>query len=167
MNLHRECSQCGVFSEMSKGGGYLRNVCKPCWNKQQKAWRMKNKQRWSELQRAYAAKKRANSDDFCNSERARSRKYWFDLRQKALDTYGRQCACCGESIDEFLTIDHMDNDGAAHRRTLKTRGAGIWKWLRDNSYPSNFQTLCMNCNLGKHKNGGVCPHQKLASKIAV
>ena len=62
-------------------------------------------------------------------------------------------------MDEFLSIDHMKNDGAAHRRTLKTKGAGIWKWLRDHSYPPGFQTLCMNCNFGKHKNGGVCPHQ--------
>jgi hypothetical protein len=26
-------------------------------------------------------------------------------------------------------------------------------------FPDGFQTLCFNCNVGKYKNGGVCPHQ--------
>lgn len=136
-----------------------RGVCKPCWNVYQQEWRDKNRARWNELQSKYHRTKKLERPDWVLSERLRARRYWFDLRQKALDHYGRACACCGESIDEFLSIDHMDNDGAAHRRALKTNGAGIWKWLRDSNYPANFQTLCMNCNFGKHKNKGICPHK--------
>lgn len=159
----KACTTCGEVREMTKSGkdGY-RGVCKPCWNEEQKQWRLKNKGQWAALAKRYYEKKKAASPAFMEENRVRSREYWRGLRKLALQAYGRSCACCGETMDEFLTIDHMDNDGAAHRRTLKTQGAGIWRWLRDNNYPPRFQTLCMNCNFGKHKNGGVCPHQTLA-----
>jgi ABC-type uncharacterized transport system substrate-binding protein len=38
---------------------------------------------------------------------------------------------------------------------------GFYKWLARNGYPSGFQILCMNCNHGKSRNGGVCPHQRV------
>ncbi len=37
-------------------------------------------------------------------------------REKVFNHYGKKCACCGESIYEFLTIDHINNDGAKHKR---------------------------------------------------
>lgn len=158
MEQHQQCKQCGVVSEMAKGGACRRKVCKPCWNINQKAWRLANKESWAALQSKYSSKKRETNPQWVLKERQRAREYWRNLRVQALSVYGAACACCGEAQDEFLSIDHVNNDGAAHRRSLKTRGAGIWKWLRDQGYPRNFQTLCMNCNFGKHKNGGVCPH---------
>lgn len=158
MNLHRECSHCGQFREMSKGGNYIRNVCKPCWNIQQKAWRSKNKQQWSDLQKRYRENNK-KKPEWVASERKRGRDYWRSLRSEALDVYGRSCACCGEQTDAFLTIDHINNDGAAHRKQMKTKGSAIWKWIRDNRYPKTMQTLCMNCNFGKHINKGICPHK--------
>src|SRR5688500_944826 len=104
MNSYRDCSHCGQFREMSKGGAYLRNVCKPCWNIQQKAWRSKNAERWAELKKRHHEKKRASDPAWCERIRAKGRKYWADLRRAALDRYGHACACCGETIDEFLSI---------------------------------------------------------------
>lgn len=71
------------------------------------------------------------------------------------------CNCCGEKEIKFLTIDHLENDGATHRKEIKCHtGAGsFYYWLKRNGYPKGFQTLCMNCNLAKSLYK-ICPHQQ-------
>jgi len=69
------------------------------------------------------------------------------------------CACCGESIFEFLTIDHMNNDGAEHRRQMEHGGRTIYRWLIQHDFPKGFQVLCYNCNCAKGHHG-ICPHKK-------
>lgn len=103
---------------------------------------------------------------FVEKNRARGRKYWDDLRHETIMAYGGyKCACCGETEPLFLEIDHVDNNGAEHRRSLgyegngKGAGGATWKWLKKNGFPPGFQILCSNCNKGKARNGGVCPHQ--------
>lgn len=81
------------------------------------------------------------------------------LKEIILSHYGvngiAQCQCCGESHIEFLTIDHINGDGAEHRRKIGTNH--MYKWLKRNHFPEGFRTLCWNCNcsLGKF---GYCPH---------
>lgn len=86
------------------------------------------------------------------------------LRQEVLDHYGHACACCGVTGDMFLSIDHIDNDGAEHRRQLAGKQAGgtmyVYRAIRNLGFPDGFQTLCHNCNFAKHLNGGTCPHQE-------
>lgn len=73
--------------------------------------------------------------------------------------YGSECACCGEKEALFLTIDHVDNDGHLHRREPgRSSHNNIYGWLVRSGFPEGFQTLCSNCNHGKHRNNGVCPH---------
>jgi hypothetical protein len=89
------------------------------------------------------------------------------VRSDAFNAYGGKCACCGETEHEFLVIDHVKNDGAAHRKELRPdrpRGASgqdFYRWLRDQGYPQDgrFQVLCANCNLAKMRARG-CPHQR-------
>ena len=92
-----------------------------------------------------------------------AKKYRKKLRDEVFSHYGHKCKCCGESEEFFLTIDHINNDGAAHRRSLPngkySTGERMYRWLKVNGYPDGFQVLCMNCNLGKQRNGGICPHQ--------
>jgi hypothetical protein len=85
-------------------------------------------------------------------------KHKIKVRLEVLNHYGAVCACCGELRYEFLTIDHVNNDGAKHRRETKM-GAGICYWLKKNNYPDGFQVLCMNCNWAKSRYGG-CPHKR-------
>ena len=68
------------------------------------------------------------------------------------------CVCCGETEERFLSIDHIANNGANHRREIGVDQ--LHRWLEKNNYPEGYQTLCMNCNWGKHRNGGICPHQE-------
>jgi hypothetical protein len=59
--------------------------------------------------------------------------------------------------EKFLTVDHINNDGAAHRK--KVVSAKLYTWLEENRFPVGFQILCYNCNMGKARNGGICPHK--------
>jgi len=72
--------------------------------------------------------------------------------------HGWKCSCCGESIIEFLTIDHINGGGGKHRKETGW-GARFYRWLIKNNFPSEFRTLCMNCNWGRKL--GTCPHEKL------
>ncbi len=93
-----------------------------------------------------------------NNERERQR--YAKLRGIIMSHYGRQCACCGETELLFLEIDHVKNDGHAHRKRIGRSGKSLCLWLKKEGFPSGFQILCSNCNQGKKRNGGICPHKK-------
>src|SRR5688572_13317459 len=82
------------------------------------------------------------------------------LRQEVLAAYGGACVCCGETITQFLAIDHIDGKGAEHRRRhgLAT-STSMYAWLKRNGFPrDNYQVLCHNCNNAKGFYGA-CPHE--------
>lgn len=113
-------------------------------------WVAKQPITWAER----SARWRANN---LEKARAMDRAGHAKLKRAAYEAYGGfACKCCGEVIEKFLTIDHVANDGADHRKQM--RGKHLYRWLRKNGYPQDFQVLCMNCNFGKARNGGVCPH---------
>lgn len=93
--------------------------------------------------------------------RSRIRVLNKELRELVFTHYGGYvCACCGERERKFLTLDHVNNDGNAHRKaTGRNAGVFTYQWIVQNNFPPGFQILCMNCNFGKSLNGGVCPHQ--------
>lgn len=80
------------------------------------------------------------------------------LREDVLSAYGKECQCCGETNDGFLTIDHIHGGGRAHRLSVGGSNDALYRWLRKTGYPAGFRTLCFNCNCGRSKNGGICPH---------
>jgi hypothetical protein len=69
--------------------------------------------------------------------------------------YGNACACCGEPRLEFLTIDHVNNDGAQDRNRYGSRLVNRIKKL---GFPPTYQILCYNCN-GAKGVYGQCPHK--------
>ncbi len=78
------------------------------------------------------------------------------LRELVFNHYGKECACCGERELKFLSIDHLNGNGAKHRKNIHGH---ITKWLVKNNFPKGFQTLCFNCNWGRYMNNGICPHK--------
>jgi len=93
-----------------------------------------------------------------------ARRYRKNIRLEVLIHYGGnplKCACCGETIMEFLSIDHIEGGGTKHRKEIRKNGIEFYWWLRKMEYPDGYQVLCMNCNWGKRMNNGVCPHLKL------
>ncbi len=65
--------------------------------------------------------------------------------------YGGKCKLCGEVCTEFLTIDHINNNGSQHRKEIgiATGGIHLYRWLKRQGWPKdNYRLLCFNCNLG-------------------
>ena len=86
--------------------------------------------------------------------------YRKKLKSEVITRYGGQCNCCAEKELAFLTIDHINDRGAEHRKKLGMRGGpDFYLWLRKKNYPKGYQVLCFNCNWAKFTIG-VCPHQK-------
>ena len=92
-----------------------------------------------------------------------SRQHKRRLIQTVMDYYGNKCACCGEAEPFFLTIDHIDGNGAKHKReffrSVRVSPSQFCRWLIRNEYPDGFQILCHNCNCGKARNNNECPHK--------
>lgn len=90
------------------------------------------------------------------------KEYRDRIKNAVFAAYGGYiCACCKETTQKFLTIDHVNNDGAKHRKEIGYRGGiGIYLWIYKNAFPPGFQVLCFNCNHGKQLNGGICPHKE-------
>lgn len=83
------------------------------------------------------------------------------LKVQTLAAYGGAvCVCCGETQMEFLTLDHVNGDGAAHRKRLGMAAFRFYRTLRAQDYPNDppLQILCRNCNWAKGVDG-TCPHQ--------
>lgn len=76
------------------------------------------------------------------------------LRAEFMAAHGNVCACCGEKDLKFLTIDHVQNDG--HK---ETKGVALLRQMKRAGWPRDrYALLCFNCNCGRARNGGVCPH---------
>lgn len=187
----KTCSKCGIEKPeteywFNKAKGRYIARCNSCRCEDTADWKIKNRERVRELDRVW----KANNLDKVNAAQARwkernpgiaaqrmrewrlanldrhresGRRNDKRLKDKCYNAYGGyKCACCGETEPAFLTIDHINNDGAAHRREVVGLGRGggkkIYSWLIANNFPSGFQILCMNCNWGKARNNGVCPH---------
>lgn len=123
----------------------------------QKKWRLKNKDKYREQMRVFSKKWRAENPDKVKANRYATRD---KLRTDVLEAYGNKCICCGENTRQFLAIDHINNNGASHKRSLGLKSAqAFYTWLRINNYPKeNFQILCHNCNMAKGFYGK-CPHK--------
>lgn len=154
--MTKTCTRCHKtkpttdFYVKSTSRGGVATECKLCTRERSSQWREEHltpehKARWNE---------------YLRQRRVR-------IRDAAFAAYGGYvCKCCGETTPQFLTVDHVNNDGAEFRRRefprkSQSNGAGHWTyaWLVKHNFPEGFQILCMNCNYGKRMNHGVCPHQ--------
>jgi hypothetical protein len=70
-----------------------------------------------------------------------------------------RCQCCGETEIKFLSLDHVNNDGAKHRRELGKNVDHMYDWIIRNGFPPMFQVLYFNCNYAKSAYGR-CPHEE-------
>lgn len=118
-----------------------------------------------EYQRRYRTKWRAAHSNYDHKghydkyKRSQSRRR-DEIRREVFAVYGNRCVCCGESEFSFLSLDHVNDDGALWRKVF---GIGITaidlcRWAKKNGYPRQLQLLCYNCNMSKEYGG--CPHQE-------
>ena len=106
-------------------------------------------------QRVYGRKRYQEN---IQKERIRGTEKYRKIKEEVFGHYGSYCQCCGETILDFLAIDHILNDGYEHRKTVPG-GIRMYYWLKKNQFPDGFQVLCHNCNWSKHANHGQCIHK--------
>lgn len=103
----------------------------------------------------------------------RARRLYAATRKRVLTYYGggrMACVCCAEGINEFLSLDHENNDGNLERRDGKRRGGGVllYRRLEIAGFPLGYRTLCFNCNSGRALTpDGRCPHEVLCDRPAI
>jgi hypothetical protein len=130
----------------------------------QRQWRDRNREKILEYQKRERAK---------NPEKHRERRrQWYirnrDTRREWLKEnrknrklevithYGGKCQWpngCDVRDPDMLTIDHINGNGANHRREFKKIGQPrIDAWLIKNNYPAGFRVLCFNHNIKHYLN---------------
>ena len=138
------------------------------FNQRMRDWREANRDKAREQSREWRNRKIAAAtpeelESIRKAESEKTKRNQDRCRDQVFAAYGGyKCRCCGETEQMFLSIDHVHNNGAEERKAglYKGSGTGFYLWLRKSGFPPGYQVLCMNCQIGKHKNGGVCPHQR-------
>lgn len=160
--LTRQCRKCGeikpveAFSMVGRKNSTRRRVCKACNDRRVSEWHQAHKEeRLARIRSRY----HENPIQFWPPERRQRANQLAILRSRALRDeviahYGAECVACGEAEPMFLTLDHVENDGCQMRKVHGT-GSALYRWIKKHEYPASFQVLCMNCNFGKARNGGV------------
>lgn len=90
-------------------------------------------------------------------------KKWKLLAMQGYANGGAPCCnCCGVEGLEFLSIDHVNNDGHIERKLRRGDASGLMLYRRivREAWPDTFQVLCFNCNMAKAY-FGVCPHKRV------
>lgn len=116
-------------------------------------WQQEHKQQVYAQQKEYR-KTKAGKEALAKA----NKKFLLKWKNLVFDHYGRICKCCGEFHEEFLTMDHVNNDGAKHRKEIGKETIILYKWLVAHNFPKEFQPLCWNCNTSKGF-FGYCPHK--------
>lgn len=139
-----------------------RKLCKQCaslrrakiyasdpekWNRTVSTWRKANRDKDRVHQRRYEAK---DPDRWLKHRRDKENERSKARRLSILMHYSGgnpKCACPGCQITtiQFLTVDHINNDGHEHRKTAGS-GTPFYRWIVKNNFPPGFQILCWNCN---------------------
>jgi hypothetical protein len=92
------------------------------------------------------------------ANRTAAREAYRALRLKVVAIYGGRCVCCGEIEPDFLSLDHINNDGGQQRSGGNRSGSALYKYALKER-PQDLQLLCYNCNCARG-HYGVCPHKR-------
>lgn len=79
-----------------------------------------------------------------------------EIRQTIFNHYGQKCNCtcgCNTTNPRHLTLDHVENNGAEHRKEVG-KSEFFYRWVIRNNFPEDLQILCFNCNCAKSNYGG-------------
>lgn len=69
------------------------------------------------------------------------------IKSELMTKLGNVCVICGISDLRVLTIHHIKNDGAEHRKVVGGRGGiRFYEYLLKNGITSNLECRCFSCN---------------------
>ncbi len=134
------------------------------YSKQQNEYYKQRRNSDVEFREYHRKKNRESYERHKDSRDLRAKNYQRQAKVDVMAHYSNgtnKCECCGIKGLVFLTIDHINGDGAEQRKTGKhKKGTMFYIWLRKNKYPTGFQVLCHNCNQAKRQLPE-CPHKDL------
>ena len=88
-----------------------------------------------------------------------SKKEYQNIKRRAMQRLGGACTCCGVTELDFLTIDHINNDGGEQRKAGQPSGQDLYRLIANAEHPpEDLQVLCWNCNMSKRVHG-ICIHK--------
>lgn len=141
------------------------SYCRWCRGRFGRKWAEKNKEKMREYHRKRHIAIMADPE-----KRAKRNRHMSDwgraLRNSAVAVLGDSCVCCQEVNPLFLDIDHINNDGHIQRKSGKFDIYTFYRSIRDGN-TRGLQLLCANCNQGKRRNGGLCPHEEERAACAL
>ena len=138
----RVCVQCNRKAFKN----FLR--CKKCLEAKREKAKSRRKNRVANGQCSSCNNLAKKNHVLCDKCIAAMKRIYDKNRIAIFNAYGNKCASCGESIQEFLQIDHINGGGRKHKRSLSMN---FYAWLVKNNFPKGFQILCANCNQEKHQ----------------
>lgn len=76
------------------------------------------------------------------------------LKEACINMYSNGDACCAwcpQADIDVLCLDHIENNGKAHRLAITGRcgTSDFYRKIQRMGYPPGLQVLCANCNLKK------------------
>lgn len=116
-------------------------------------WNEKNPERRREISQAHDRRREGTTARHAQRAEVRTRRH---IRQRVavIERYGGQCAFCGTTQYEHLTIDHVNGDGGEHRAAMATQYRGITDYLyRTEFRPDLYRVLCWNCHMAMTRYG--------------
>jgi len=97
------------------------------------------------------------------NEKARQKR--FALKTEVMRHYSNgtsSCKNCKANDLDALCLDHINNDGTEHRKTV---GQGVYFWAKKNNFPPILQVLCWNCNFLKSRPKIITKNQRSDAKM--
>lgn len=142
---------------------------RPAMTAYRKKWMKKNPKKRKEYEDRYINKHRDQVNARRRAWRKRTnydQKRHRKIRERVIKKYGGKCVCCGISIYEFLSFDHINGRGRQHREHLRLTGQKLVTWLDSHDKRADIQILCHNCNqsLGHY---GLCPHHPDIKRMVI
>lgn len=160
---HKICPKCQKdlpIDAFYPKGKHLDAHCRECRKSYSREYAKKNRDKVIANKRRYyqdVAKQRQieNRDEFNRRRKERTRKY----KEQFIEMYGGKCNCCGETIFDFLTIEHRNGQkGKPKYEKSREHGEHGYKKASQEYRPDLYEILCWNCNCAKG-HLGYCPHQ--------
>ncbi len=183
--MSKICSKCYIekneneYYKNHRHSDGLASECKDCRdmiiknykNKNKNIIRKKNREHYwgekhDEILKKNAIRYHKNSSRFSD----RNKRDGLKRKLKCFNYYSNnniKCICCGETEISMMQLDHINNDGYKHRKTLRDKNGGacggsrMYRWIIKNDFPPIFQVLCANCNMSKMLLGR-CAHKQFS-----
>ena len=113
-------------------------------------YRKKNRKKIKAYQQKYRTTNKEKSKEYYIANKAstlsKDRNNRRQYRKDLIQALGGKCVRCGFSDERALQVDHVQNNGAQHRREKASSTGTYYRDILKNIDSGKYQLLCANCN---------------------